>query len=135
MRVSKKTIGGEIVNRDRDHEPFDSRRIPTLAQGRAGLVMRQNVVRENRFLDISACVEQLAGGRERLGDLGDDSRGAENRELRAERREQVTAMTLSPMIGMDGDRVDEVPEGRLAPIRTPIGSGPEKATMQLLHQT
>ena len=23
---------------------------------------------------------------------------------------------------------------RLAPIRTPIGSGPEKATMQLLHQ-
>ena len=28
-----------------------------------------------------------------------------------------------------------VPEGRLAPIRTPIGSEPEKATMQLLHQT
>jgi hypothetical protein len=28
-----------------------------------------------------------------------------------------------------------VPEGRLAPIRTPIGSLPEKATMQLLHQT
>ena len=28
-----------------------------------------------------------------------------------------------------------VPEGRLAPIRTPIGSDPEKATMQLLHQT
>ena len=28
-----------------------------------------------------------------------------------------------------------VPEVRLAPIRTPIGSEPEKATMQLLHQT
>src|SRR3970282_2058918 len=28
-----------------------------------------------------------------------------------------------------------VPDGRLAPIRTPIGSEPEKATMQLLHQT
>src|SRR6185503_3896704 len=28
-----------------------------------------------------------------------------------------------------------VPERRLAPIRTPIGSEPEKATMQLLHQT
>ena len=44
-------------------------------------------------------------------------------------------MTLSPMIGMDGDLVDEQPRGRLAPIRTPIGSEPEKATMQLLHQT
>src|SRR5829696_7049264 len=28
-----------------------------------------------------------------------------------------------------------VPVGRLAPIRTPIGSDPEKATMQLLHHT
>src|SRR5262245_15532038 len=28
-----------------------------------------------------------------------------------------------------------VPDERLAPIRTPIGSEPEKATMQLLHQT
>src|SRR5262245_65419109 len=28
-----------------------------------------------------------------------------------------------------------VAEGRLAPIRTPIGSEPEKATIQLLHQT
>src|ERR671912_163573 len=28
-----------------------------------------------------------------------------------------------------------VPEGRLAPIRTPIGSDPENATMQLLHHT
>jgi hypothetical protein len=28
-----------------------------------------------------------------------------------------------------------VPEGRLAPIRTPIGLEPAKATMQLLHQT
>src|SRR6185436_17873092 len=28
-----------------------------------------------------------------------------------------------------------VPEGRFAPIRTLIGSGPENATMQLLHQT
>jgi len=44
---------------------------------------------------------------ERLGDLGDDSSWAENRELRAERGEQVAAMTLSPVIGMDGNRVDE----------------------------
>src|SRR4030095_1895255 len=29
----------------------------------------------------------------------------------------------------------KVPEGRLAPIRTPIGSEPENATIQLLHQT
>src|SRR5262245_42426096 len=28
-----------------------------------------------------------------------------------------------------------VPDGRLAPMRTPIGSPPAKATMQLLHQT
>ena len=28
-----------------------------------------------------------------------------------------------------------VPDGRFAPISTPIGSAPEKATMQLLHQT
>jgi hypothetical protein len=40
-------------------------------------------------------------------DFDADSGGAENRELRAERGEQVTAMTLSPMIGMDGDLVDE----------------------------
>ena len=44
-------------------------------------------------------------------------------------------MTLTPMIGMGGNLVDEGTEGRLAPIRTPIGSEPEKATMQLLHQT
>jgi hypothetical protein len=35
-------------------------------------------------------------------------------------------MALPPVIGMDGDRVDEVPDGRFAPIRTPIGSAPEK---------
>ena len=69
----------------------------------------QDVVRQERFLDISACAEQPAGGGERLGDFGDDSRRAENRELRAERGEQVTAMTLPPMIGMDGDLVDEGP--------------------------
>ena len=47
----------------------------------------------------------------------------------------MIAVTLPPMIGMDSDLVDVVPEGRLAPIRTPIGSAPAKATMQLLHQT
>jgi hypothetical protein len=36
-------------------------------------------------------------------------------------------MTLSPMIGMDGDLWISVPEGRLAPIRTPIGSEPAEA--------
>ena len=67
----------------------------------------EDVVCQERFPDIPACAEQLAGRAERLGDFGDDSGGAENRELRAERGEQVTAMTLSPMIGMDGDCVDE----------------------------
>ena len=67
----------------------------------------EDVVRQERFLDVSACDEQLAGRRESLGDLGDHSRRAENRELRAERGEQVTAMALSTMIGMDGDLVDE----------------------------
>ena len=67
----------------------------------------QDVVCQERFLDVSAGAEQLAGWRERLGDLGDDSRRAENRELRAERGEQVTAMPLPPMIGMDRDLVDE----------------------------
>ena len=61
------------------------------------------------FLDISAGAEQSAGRRERLGHFGDHSRWTENRELRAERREQVTAMSLSPMIGMDGDLVNEGP--------------------------
>ena len=43
-------------------------------------------------------------------------------------------MTLSPVIGWTAIRWMRVPDGRLAPIRTPIGSPPEKATMQLLHQ-
>ena len=69
----------------------------------------EDVVRQDRFLDISACAEQPAGRCERLGDFGDDSGGAENRELRADRGEQVAGMTLSAMIGMDGDLVEEGP--------------------------
>ena len=103
MSLSKETIGGEIVDRDRDHEPFDLRGGAALARSRPF----QDIVRQDRFLDISACAEQPAGSGESLGDLGDHSRRAENRELRAERGEQVTPMTLSPMIGMDGDLVDE----------------------------
>ena len=34
MSLFKETIGGEIVDRDRDHEPFDSRGVAALAQGR-----------------------------------------------------------------------------------------------------
>src|SRR5262245_47082668 len=109
ISLSKESIGGEIVDRDRDHETADSLRyLPSLSErGGTGRVERQHVVCQARFLDVSACADQLAGRRETLGNLGDDSRGPENRELRAERGEQVTAMTLSPMIGMDGDLVDE----------------------------
>ena len=67
----------------------------------------RDVVGQERFLHVFAGAEQLAGRGESLGDFGDDPRGAENRELRAERGEQMTAMTLPPMIGMDGDLVDE----------------------------
>ena len=95
----------------------------------------QDVVRQERFLDISACAEQLAGRSERLGDFGDHSGRAENRELRAERVEQVTAMTLSPMIGMDGDLVDERPGRPLGADQDADRVGTRKATMQLLHQT
>ena len=101
--LSKQTIGGEIVDRDRNHEPFDSRGAAALAQGRSF----EDVVGQDRLLGISASAEEPASRGEGLGNFGDDSRRAENRELRAERGEQVTAMTLSTMIGMDGDLVDE----------------------------
>ena len=88
------------------------------------------------------CVEPIPAGEAEteclqtlLRHLGDHSGRTENRELRPERREQMTTMTLSRLIGMDGDFVHERADGRLAPIDTPIGSEPEKATMQLLHQT
>ena len=67
----------------------------------------QDVVCQDRFLGVSAGAEQPAGIGERFRDLGDDSRGAENREFRAERRQQMMAMTLPPMIGMDRDLVDK----------------------------
>ena len=67
------------------------------------------VVGEGRFLEIAAGAEQLAGGSERLGNLGDDPRRAQNRELRTQRREQVTPVPLSQVIGMDGDPVNEGP--------------------------
>ena len=76
-------------------------------------VTLQNVVGQERFLDISACAEQLAARGQRLGDFGDHPRRAQNSELRSERGEQVTAMTLPPMIGMDGDLVDESAGGPL----------------------
>ena len=72
--LSQDSIGGEIVDRDRDHEEFDA--------SRSVLFIVQDVVRQQRFLDISACAEQLAGRSERFWDFGDDSRWAENRELR-----------------------------------------------------
>src|SRR5262245_35372482 len=100
MRVFKKTIRGEIVDSDGDHQ-----RVWRLS--RIVFTNVQDVVCQNRFMHISARAEQLAGRRESLGDLGDDSRGPENRELRAERGEQVTPVTLSAMIGMNGDLVNE----------------------------
>ena len=134
ISLSKETIGGEIVDRDRDHEPVDSRGIAALAHRCCPWL--QDVVCQERFLDISACAEQLAGRRETSRELRRRFAGAENRELRAERGEQSDGH--DPVADdRDGRRScgRGVPEGRLAPIRTPIGSEPEKATMQLLHQT
>src|SRR5688572_20333554 len=102
VRVSliKETIGGEIVdgNRNDEHPSCFPLFFP---------VMFQNPVCQRRFLDVSARAEQRAGSGESLGDFGDHSRGAENRELRAERSEKVTAMTLPQVIGVDGDLMDE----------------------------
>ena len=129
MCLFKEAIGGEIIDRDRDHEPFDSRCVaalahpstslgvtlsvskgqhrPTVESGRAVVFTRQDVVCQECFLDISACAEQPAGRSERRVDFADDSRRAQDCELRSERGEQVAAMTLSSVIGMDRDPVDE----------------------------
>src|SRR5262249_18708140 len=107
---SKKIIGHEIVDGNRDHQPFDSGDVAALAQARS----LQNKVCQERLLGVSTCAEQRAGTRESVRDLGDDSRGPENRELRAERGEEVTTVTLPQMIWMDGDLVDE---GRRRPLR------------------
>ena len=76
MHLSKETIGGEIVDRDRDHIPFDR---PHPASPDASLRLTtsplQDVVRQDPFLDIPACAEQPAGRCERLWDFGDDSGG------------------------------------------------------------
>jgi hypothetical protein len=106
MNVSKEVIGSKIVDRDRDHQttnvlrpapplrPFESLRVaPSDVEGRQaqgdpergrGVSVRggtarvegQDVVGQERFLDITARCEKLAGRRESLGDLGDDSRWA-----------------------------------------------------------
>ena len=109
ISLSKETIGFEIVDRDRDHEPAVAIVGHRYYRTRIVLFMPRDVVCQKRLPAIPACAEQPAGRGESLGDFGDDSRGAENCELRAERGEQMTAMTLSPMIGMDGDLVDERP--------------------------
>ena len=44
MSLSKETIGGEIVDGDGDHEPFDSRAIVVLAQGRPTSVLVDRLV-------------------------------------------------------------------------------------------
>ena len=98
--LAKETIGSEIVDSDRDREK-------SLERGRIGSITLQDVVGQERFFDVSAGAEQLARRRERLGDFGDHSRRSQNRQLRAERGEQVTAVALPPMVGMDGDLVDE----------------------------
>ncbi len=129
MSRSKEIIRGKIVDRNRDYEP--------VCQFRHGLVFtRQHVVCQDRFLDVSACAEQPAGSGERLGDFGE--RFAEGRESRASSRATSADDGRDPAADdRDGRRScgQASREGRLAPIRTPIGSAPEKATMQLLHQT
>ena len=102
MSLSKESVGGEIVDRDRDDE--------AAVDDLVGIVLflrLQDVVCQLRFLDVSGRAEELAGRGQRLGDFGDESGWAENRELRAERREQVPPVTLSSMIGMDGDLVNQ----------------------------
>lgn len=84
----------EIVDRDRDHEPAVAIVGHPHDLARIVLFTLQDVVCQDRFPDMPACAEQLACWDESLGDFGDDSRRTENRELRAERGEQVTAMTL-----------------------------------------
>ena len=111
MCLSKEAIGGEIVDRHRDHEtpstPASGARSGSLHAACAAV---EHVVRQDRFLRrIRWRLNSSHAGVESLRDFGDHSRRAENRELRAERGEQVTAMTLPPMIGMDGDLVDERP--------------------------
>ena len=108
MSLPKESVGGEIVDRDRDHEPAAAviTRHPW-DPARIVLFTPQDVVCQARFLHVSGCAEQFAGRGERLGDFGDESGRAQNCELRAQRREQVAAVTLPSMIGMDGDLVNE----------------------------
>ena len=124
LSIIEEAVGCEIVDRCRYH-PADTRRLwLELVGGRkllgliAGhqvgpkslvLLRLQDVVGHDRFLDVSTSAEQVAGRSESLGNLGDDARGSQNRELRAQRREQVTGMALPPMVGMDRDLVDERP--------------------------
>ena len=79
ISLPKETVGGEIVDRDGDHpSPIVIAR-PERGQefgpSRRASFTLQHVVDEQRFLNVSACAEQLAGRSERLGDLGDDSGG------------------------------------------------------------
>src|SRR4029077_7442133 len=55
----------------------------------------------------AACLEQGARGGVVRGELGDEGRRAEDRQLGAERREEVAAVTLADVVGVDGDAVDE----------------------------
>src|SRR5687767_13838075 len=100
MWLFKQAIGGEIVDRDGDHKALDSRTVLVLVQF-------QDIVCQDGFLAILTRPEKPACSGEVLGNFGDDFRGTENRKLRAQRGKQVPSVTLSPMIGMHGDLMDE----------------------------
>ena len=55
--VPKETIGGEIVDRDRNHEAALALDLAPIT-----LLRLQDVVRQQRFLDISARAEQPQAG-------------------------------------------------------------------------
>ena len=105
---------------------------PRLAPGGDWVASRTS--RSGPLRPIAGRAEQCAGRSEVLGTsvtVEEDP----NRRLRAERREQVTAVSPPHVIRMHGDAVNKRAGRPLAPIRTPMGSAPEKAAMQLLHQT
>src|SRR6188768_248789 len=67
VSVSKETIGGEIVDRDGDHEPARMVFL-TLRRGRTEVrpYVVQDVVCQERILDVAACAEQRAARGESL---------------------------------------------------------------------
>ena len=111
MGVFEEVVGGEIVDRDRNHEPVRLRPTPDAALPNGEPPERSPSV---RFLDIPARAEQLARRGKRLRSTSATIRGGPRiASFEPSEVEQVTAMTLSLVIGMNGDPVDERAGGPL----------------------